>query len=239
MSAHTKSSVEEIRARFDADVERFSKLETGQSATIDAPLTLDLIARAASQVNPHARDLLDIGCGAGNYSLKLLELLPNLNITLMDLSAPMLERAEQRLRVQTKTKIQSFQTDIREITLEPDQYDIVVAAAVLHHLRTDAEWRLVFSKIFQSLRPGGSFWISDIVEHTSPVVQQLMWSRYGEYLTQLKDKAYRDHVFNYIAREDTPKPLLFQLDLLREVGFTDIEILHKNGCFAAFGGVKA
>src|SRR5687768_11443821 len=32
-----KSTVDEIRRRFDADVERFSNLETGQSATLDAP----------------------------------------------------------------------------------------------------------------------------------------------------------------------------------------------------------
>lgn len=32
-----KSTVEEIRQRFDADVERFSNLETGQSATVGAP----------------------------------------------------------------------------------------------------------------------------------------------------------------------------------------------------------
>jgi tRNA (cmo5U34)-methyltransferase len=31
---------------------------------------------------------------------------------------------------------------------------------------------------------------------------------------------------------------MFQLDLLRSVGFSDVEILHKNSCFAAFGGIK-
>ena len=40
-----KSTVEEIRQRFDADVERFANLETGQSATVDAPLAMDLIVR--------------------------------------------------------------------------------------------------------------------------------------------------------------------------------------------------
>ena len=35
----SKSTVEEIRQRFDGDVERFSNLETGQSATVDAPLS--------------------------------------------------------------------------------------------------------------------------------------------------------------------------------------------------------
>jgi tRNA (cmo5U34)-methyltransferase len=65
-----------------------------------------------------------------------------------------------------------------------------------------------------------------------------MWKRYGDYLSRLKNEAYRDEVFSYIAQEDSPRPLMFQLDLLRSVGFTDVEILHKNNCFAAFGGFK-
>src|SRR3954463_11453258 len=79
-----KSTPEEIRRRFDADVERFSNLETGQSATIDAPLGLELIAQAAAAVNPAAEALLDIGCGAGNYSLKLMQVLPLRRVTLID-----------------------------------------------------------------------------------------------------------------------------------------------------------
>lgn len=57
-------------------------------------------------------------------------------------------------------------------------------------------------------------------------------------LTGLKDDAYRDQVFPYVEREDTPRPLLFQLDLLWEVGFAQVDVLHKSVCFAAFGGVK-
>ena len=33
-----------------------------------------------------------------------------------------------------------------------------------------------------------------------------MQERWGEYLTGLKDEAYRDHVFAYVAQEDTPAP---------------------------------
>jgi tRNA (cmo5U34)-methyltransferase len=57
-----KSTVEEIRRRFDADVERFSNLQTGQSATVDAPLAMALIAEAAAATTPHARHVLDAGC---------------------------------------------------------------------------------------------------------------------------------------------------------------------------------
>jgi tRNA (cmo5U34)-methyltransferase len=128
--------------------------------------------------------------------------------------------------------------DIRDIELPDGQFDIVLAAAVMHHMRVEAEWRKVFAAFQRALRPGGSVWVFDLVESSIPAVQELMWQRYGEYLTKLKDETYRDHVYAYVEKEDTPLPLLFQLDLLRQVGFSQVEVLHKNVCFAAFGAVK-
>jgi tRNA (cmo5U34)-methyltransferase len=233
-----KSTVDEIRARFDADVERFSNLDTGQAATIDAPLVMDLITSAAAAVTPGAQDVLDVGCGAGNYTIKLLGKLPGLSATLIDLSDPMLRRASQRVTDAGARAVTPMRGDVRELPLAENSFDIILAAAVLHHLRTDTEWESVFAKFHRALRPGGSLWISDLVEHSTPAVQSLMWRRYGEYLTNLKDEKYRDQVFAYVEREDTPRPLTYQLDLLRRVGFAQVEILHKNGPFAAFGGIK-
>ena len=81
-----KSSVEEIRQRFDKETECDTNLETGQVATVDATLAMGLVAEAAAATTPHAQDLLDVGCGGGNYTLKLLERLPNRNVTRLDLS---------------------------------------------------------------------------------------------------------------------------------------------------------
>jgi tRNA (cmo5U34)-methyltransferase len=234
-----KSTVAEIRARFDADVERFSNLETGQSATVDAPLALALIAEAAAACTPAARHILDVGCGAGNYTLKLLQLLPNRDVTLVDLSQPMLTRAVERLTPVTTGNVTAIPGDIRDIELPPESFDVILAAAVLHHLRSEEEWRRVCAAFYRSLRRGGSVWIFDLVESSLPAVQKLMWRRYGEYLASFKDEAYRDHVFAYVEKEDTPWPLVFQLDQLREAGFGQVEVLHKNVCFAAFGAVKA
>ena len=234
----TKSTVEEIRQRFDNDVERFSSLETGHAAAVDSPLIMDLITRAAAACTPHAVDLLDIGCGAGNYSLKMLQALPNLNVALVDLSQPMLERAAQRVGAATSGQVVTHQADIRELELGEARYDIILAAAVFHHLRADEEWRAVFAKCLRALRPGGAFWISDMIEHQHPPVQALMKARYGEYLSAQRGDEYRETVFSYIEKEDTPRSILFQVDLLREVGFSAVEILHKNSVFAAFGGMR-
>jgi tRNA (cmo5U34)-methyltransferase len=229
----SKSTPEEIRARFDKDVERFSNLETGQSAAIDSPLMMELIAQAATRANPQAASLLDIGCGAGNFSLKILSYAPRLDVTLIDLSQPMLTRAVERIG-----RGLAIQGDVRQVPLEPASFDIVVGAAVFHHLRGEDEWRTVFNKVYRSLRPGGSFWIADLISHSVPAVQELMWARYGEYLTALNGEEYRQRVFEYVDYEDTPRPLLFQIDLLRQAGFRAVDILHKNSCFAAFGAIK-
>ena len=194
-----KSTVDEIRARFDKDVERFSNLQTGQSATIDAPLALELIAEAAAATTP---------------------------------------RAEQRVGDAGATSIRTVQQDIRDADLGEQLFDVVVAAAVLHHLRTDDEWRAVFQKLYRALAPGGSLWIFDVVEPDMPWLHDQVWRRYAAYLEGLKGPTYRDEVLAYVEREDTPRPLMYQLDLLRAVGFTVVGVLHKHACFAAFGGVK-
>jgi tRNA (cmo5U34)-methyltransferase len=233
-----KSTVEEIRQRFDNEVDRFSNLQTGQSATVDAPLALELIAEAAAAANPQAKRLLDLGCGAGNYTLKLLQRLPNLDVTLVDLSKPMLDKAQERIRAVSKGNIRAIQSDMREIDLGEAAFDIIVASATLHHLRTDNQWHSMFIKLHRTLVPGGSLWIFDLIDYELPTVREMMKRRYAAYLDALKGPAYRQEVFDYVEKEDTPKPLVFQLELLRAVGFRKLEVLHVNSCFAAFGAVK-
>ena len=92
-----KSTTDEIRERFNHDVERFSNLETGQAATIDAPLAMELITKAAVTATPSIKRALDIGCGAGNNTIKLLREYPgDFDCDLCDLSKPMFEKAEDR-----------------------------------------------------------------------------------------------------------------------------------------------
>jgi tRNA (cmo5U34)-methyltransferase len=234
-----KASLDEIRNRFDNDVERFTNLETGQQNSIDAPLVMELITQAAVARTPHAKKILDIGCGAGNNTLRLLQLINPLDCDLIDLSKPMLDRARGRISAVNAGTIHTFQQDIRTVVLPAGQYDIIVAAAVLHHLRDDADWENTFSKIYELTAPGGSFWITDLVSHENAEVRKMMWDRYGSYLESIGGIEYRKKVFDYVDKEDSPRPITFQLELLRKVGFSKVDILHKRVCCAAFGAVKS
>ena len=223
-----KSSLEEIKKRFDKDVARFSNLATGQSATVDAPLTMELITKAAVKSTTNIRRVLDIGCGAGNNTLKLLQYAGPFDCDLIDLSSAMLEKAQERISSLNSGRINTIQGDFRKINLPDQGYDVILAAAVLHHLRNDQDWENAFNKLYNLTAPGGSIWITDLVSH----------ERYGEYLCSLGGADYRTKVFEYIDKEDSPKPVTYQLDLLRKVGFRHIDLLHKNSCFAAFGAIK-
>ncbi len=233
-----KSSVEEIKERFDNDVERFSSLDIGQTTTIDAPLAMELITQAAVKSTVNIQRVLDIGCGAGNNTLKLSQYVSPFDCDLVDLSLPMLEKARDRISAINNGKIRIFQGDFREIDLPEGGYDVILAAAVLHHLRDDQDWEATFRKIYRLTAPGGSVWITDLVSHETEAVQSLMWERYGEYLCSLGGEEYRAIVFDYIDKEDSPRPVTYQLNLLGKVGFDHVELLHKNSCFAAFGAIK-
>jgi tRNA (cmo5U34)-methyltransferase len=233
-----KSTIEEIRERFDHDVERFSNLETGQANMIDAALTMDLCTEAAKYSNPEAKELLDIGCGAGNYTLKMLSKIPGLNCTLNDLSMPMLERAQERVAKQITGTITIVQDDMRNLNYNDGHFDIVLAAATFHHLRDDEDWKNMFRKIYNVLKSGGCLWISDIVAHDISSINSLFQKQMGDHLENIGGPEYRKKVMDYVDHEDSPRSLNFQMQLLKEVGFSSVEILHKNGNVAAFGGIK-
>src|SRR3984885_12346835 len=197
-----KATNQEIKERFDKDTERFSNLDTGQLTTIDAPLTMELCTEAAKYATPHATELLDIGCGAGNYTLKMLGKVPNLNCVLNDLSMPMLQKANERVTPQTNGTVTLIQDDMRNLDPPDNHFDIILAAATLHHLRDDDDWELMFNKIYKALKPGGSFWVSDLIAHQSGPVNKLFEDKYSCFLDTLGGPEYRRKVLDYLNYED-------------------------------------
>ncbi len=233
-----KSSPEVIRQNFDRQVDRFSNLETGQLTAIDSPLCMELVGRSAALLNPNATRILDLGCGGGNYAVKVASTLPNVDCTLIDLSANMLEKASERISKIITGKVVALQGDYREIPLEENAYDVITAGTTLHHLREDPEWELVFMKVFKALKKGGTFWINDIVVSETDSITNMMMDG---WISIMRKQIDEDDVEMYLERykaEDTPRTLSYQLDLMKKTGFSETLVLHKHFNFAAFGARK-
>lgn len=168
----------------------------------------------------------------------MLSKLPDLNCTLVDLSRPMLDRALERVSKQTKNTVNVLQGDIRNIELKENYFDIILAGAVLHHLREDQDWRKVFNKLYKLLKPAGCLMISDLITQDNELLTKYTWQKYADYLERIGGQEYRQKVLAYVEKEDSPRSITYQLDLLKTVGFKAVEILHKNICSGAFCGIK-
>lgn len=233
-----KSTTEVIRSNFDQQVERFSNIETGQTTAIDSPLCMELVAQSAAMLNPHATDVLDLGCGGGNYAVKVTSRLPDVNCTLIDLSSNMLEKAKERVSKDINGVVTAIQGDYRDIDFGENCFDVVTAGTTLHHLREDLEWESVFAKVFNALRPGGTFWINDIVLSEPTEIGKMMMNGWIGEMKKHHDEAEIKMYLNSYETEDTPRTLSYQLDLMKRTGFKETFVLHKHFNFAAFGARK-
>jgi tRNA (cmo5U34)-methyltransferase len=234
-----KSTNNDIKYRFDNDVERFSNLETGQRSMIDADIMMDLITTAAVTCNPNAKKVLDIGCGAGNNTLKLLQLKNPLDCDLIDLSLPMLTKAKERISIVNNGKTKIYQGDIRSVKFPENYYDIIIGAAVFHHLRENSDWEKTFTKIYNITAPGGILLVTDVITQEHNAINDMMWEKVAEHLDEIGGKEYSKKVFEYIDKEDSPRSVTFQIDVLKNVGFKYVDVLHKKTCSAAIAAIKA
>ena len=97
----------------------------------------------------------------------------------------MLAKAEERIKPVIQKPLKLIQSDIRTAALESDYYDVILAGAVLHHLREEADWEHVFTKLYKALRPGGCLIISDLVEHDSDILNAYIRELYIAYLERM------------------------------------------------------
>ncbi|QDU34484.1 ubiquinone/menaquinone biosynthesis methyltransferase [Poriferisphaera corsica] len=243
------SSVDQIREFFSENTELFSDPDQIMPAILDGQLCLDMIATVAVAQQPQIKRVLDLGCGGGNASNLLLQKLqskapnlrnqlPDVNLTLVDLSREMLQTAEKSLAKRTSGIIKTHAQDIRKLSLKENHYDVILCSLVLHHLRHEREWLDTYKQLHTALRPGASLFVFDLVDITSSSIHQDAYTRYGQYLSKTVDDEYRDFVFDHIKQEDTPRSLLWQIDQLRAIGFSEVDILHKHLCYAAFNAIK-
>lgn len=232
-----KSSIETIRQNFNEQVERFTNIETGQSTAIDSPLCMELVAQTTRAMSPDAQSVMDLGCGGGNYAVKLASQFPTANYTLIDLSEKMLVEAEKRVQALISGKIIAINADYKSIDFGYQCFDIITAGTTLHHLRTEREWESIFGRVYDALKRGGLFFVNDIVIGETPEIDAIMLNGWRSEL-QKNVPGEVDFFMKKYETEDTPQTLNYQLNLMRDVGFSQTILLHKHFNFVTFVGVK-
>ncbi len=140
---------------------RYADPDKVREQTMEIDLTSlyhDLILEALNVVQFPREDhlsptILDVGCGFGNTTLPLLEIFPQSRIVATELSLPMLMALKDSLYQKNKAEACTLlQLNAEELDFKEDTFDLIVGAAILHHLFHPGK---VFASFAKILKPGG------------------------------------------------------------------------------------
>jgi tRNA (cmo5U34)-methyltransferase len=187
--------------------------------------------------------VLDLGCGDGLFIQELSKSFRPAKVTLVDGSAEMLEAAQKRLSGQTgKYYIQaSFQ---QLLTDDPVGYnfDFIYSSLAIHHLPFDEKKRL-YAYIYEHLSSGGWFINYDVVLSLSKKLEKWYLSFWREWINKYPSKEKREQLLGIPSQykgnpDNLPDSLESQLEVLKEIGFCNLDCFYKYGIFSLFGGSK-
>jgi tRNA (cmo5U34)-methyltransferase len=180
-------------------------------------------------------NILDLGCGTGNISLKVKERFPNARITCVDMAENMIKMAKYKLA--SYDDVEFIIADVRDLDFK-DDFDAVVSSLALHHLQ-HPEKKPFYHTIRRFLKKGGVFYNADNILGSSPHLNQLYMDKWIEFMLKSHTQEEIDTVWLPKHREeDFPAPLMDHIHWLEDAGFEDVDVVWKSFMFGVYGGKK-
>lgn len=147
--------------------------------------------------------VIDLGAGTGLELIEFFQKYPNSRVTAIDLSEGMLNKLKER---DFADKVDIICGDFFTVDFGKEN-DVIMSTSALHHFLYREKKRL-YQKIYDSLRVGGLFINSDYTAKDEEEEKQCIYN-------------YENKINRH---NDTPLSLEHELELLKEVGFQEIEV---------------
>lgn len=223
----------DLKKHFNKEAEAFDNQVLKNIPKYPEMLTVLINAIPDNKENPK---VLDLGCGTGNITQKLLTRFPQAEVTCLDLSENMIKIAKNKLSQYKSIKYIIGDFTETEIT---EKYDAIISSLALHHIPNDKEKQEMYKAIYEALNENGVFYNADVI---------LGNSTYNE---ELNNKiAQEDMINNGVTLEeiqehkgkreanDIPTTIYNHIKMLENIGFQEIDIIWKYYANAVYGATK-
>ena len=190
----------------------------------------EMIARLLDYLPASADQVLELGCGTGNLSLRLREKFPRAGLTLVDGAEEMIAIVRARLEeggVARRSRVDCVVTRFEEVDFPRQSFDLVVSSISLHHVDDKAA---LYKRIRSILRDGARFCFADQIRGEPESNHQTNWERWLEFCRS-PGNCSRDEIdslLQHAAAHDHYTTLSDHSKLLATAGFSAIDCVWRN-----------
>jgi len=163
-----------------------------------------------SSMELNGKNILDAGCGRGDYSFFLARRFPDASITAVDLDSVQIESNQIKAEQWKLKNLKFIQGDLAHLKL-PDEYDLILSVDVFEHIKDDVN---ALKSLYSLLSVNGIF-----VLHV-PLANRVS-SLTACYEFQIQNDHVRD---GYVEKE-----------LLQKLERVKFKIINKRYTFGKFG----
>jgi tRNA (cmo5U34)-methyltransferase len=190
-------------------------------------------------VRPEPEKWLDTGCGTGTFVLFAMKVFNNTSFVLADPSVEMLAIAKEKLSQPGSIRAEVMQpVSSEEIDLPDKNFDVITAIQAHHYL--DVKGRKGATRnCFRMLKSGGIYITFENIRPLSEKGIKIGLERWKQLqISQGKTDAEAENHTRRFGVEYFPITITEHMELLREVGFSTVELLWFSYMQAGFYAVK-
>lgn len=214
------------------------------------PVYDEVLAALLRCIPVTSQRILELGCGTGELSLKLLAHCPNAELVAVDYSSRMLRVCQDKIEAAGYgERVRWIEADFGNLAtlnvrIAPHPgFDVCASSLAIHHLADPLKLKL-FKWVRQNLSPGGCFWNADPVLSETPALEAVYHgvreegvAAQGITLEKVRAKCGQTIPQGY-SGPDRLATVLAQVDFLKSADFATVAIPWKHYGIAVFGGVS-
>jgi tRNA (cmo5U34)-methyltransferase len=181
------------------------------------------------------KNILDLGCGNGNVTSRLLQFFPESYFTLLDASQEMINFCKEQFKAYHVEYVESYFKDYK---FKNEHYDLITAGFSLHHCNPE-EKKILFRNIKTSLKKGGIFACSDLMINKSKPEHLVLLNKWESFVYKSFPNGEKwKWLMEHYSEFDKPDDYNDQKQWLKEVGFNDIRIPTGDSYWAHIQAIK-
>lgn len=219
MSACGQQYYRDLSQGYEAKIRQLVPAYDGMTGWV-----LELLVGAAPAM------VLDIGCGNGRFSARVLDRIPGARLVGVEASPAMAEEA-RAVAAACGDRFRVVHADV--LDFQPDHvFDAAFSNLVLHNIPGPRKQALL-GRLAGWLRPGGVFVWGDLVRHADAATEALLVA-YRERFARERgcpEELLRQN-FRKESTDDHPLTVAATIDVLAEAGFEEAAPVWAHDTFA-------